>query len=179
MLRAGHAVPTHDAIQLRNWAVCSEDSVLPLEEIARRILGRTRSMADASQVSDWRRVGAEFIIVDLELAFTFLEIARTSRSTETVWRNRKNAHAAYNAVLRFLPLCLPALSAAEQQAIEDNLRKLKDCLELRGECFGLEFKFDSTCRRISARFSPPARRSPAMHIRASVFCPWRPLHRSV
>src|ERR1039457_4984117 len=26
MLMAGHAVPTHHAIQLRNWAVCSEDS---------------------------------------------------------------------------------------------------------------------------------------------------------
>jgi len=32
MLMAGHAVPTHHAIQVRNWAVCSENSVLPLEE---------------------------------------------------------------------------------------------------------------------------------------------------
>jgi hypothetical protein len=135
MLMAGDAVPTHHAIQLRNWAVCSGDSVLSLEEIARRILSRTRSMADASQVGDWRRVGAEFIIVDLELAFTFLKIARTSLVTETVWRNQKNARTAYNAVLRFLPRCLPALSAAEQQAIEDNLRKLKDRLEQLGECF--------------------------------------------
>jgi hypothetical protein len=135
MLTAGHAVPTHHAIQLRNWAASSEDSVLPLEEIARRILGRTRSMADASQGGDWRRVGAEFIIADLKLAFTFLEIARTSWVTETAWRNQKNARTAYDAVLRFLPRCLPALSAAEQQAVEDNLWKLKDRLEQLGECF--------------------------------------------
>ena len=134
MLMAGHAVPTHHAIQLRNWAVSSEDSVLPLEEIARRILGRA-GMADAPQIGDWRRGGAEFLIADLELAFTFLEIARTSWVTKTARRNQKNARTAYNAVLRFLPRCLPALSAAEGQAIENNLRKLKNRLEQLGECF--------------------------------------------
>jgi hypothetical protein len=40
MLKEGRFVPTHDALQLRNWAVRSEDAVLPLEEIARRILSR-------------------------------------------------------------------------------------------------------------------------------------------
>jgi hypothetical protein len=133
MLMAGHAVPAHHAIQLRNWAVCS--AVLPLEEIAWHILGRTGIMADAPPVVDWRRVGAEFIVADLKLAFTFLEIARTSSVTETVRRNQKNARAAYHAVLRFLPRCLPALSAAERQTIEDNLRKLKHRLEQFGECF--------------------------------------------
>jgi hypothetical protein len=133
MLMTGHAVPAHHAIQLRNWAVCS--AVLPLEEIAWHILGRTGIMADAPPVVDWRRVGAEFIVADLKLAFTFLEIARTSSVTETVRRNQKNARAAYHAVLRFLPRCLPALSAAERQTIEDNLRKLKHRLEQFGECF--------------------------------------------
>lgn len=138
MLMAGHAVPTHYAIQLRNWAVCSEDSVLPLEEIIQRILGRTGSMADGPQVGGWRRACAEFIIADLKLALTFLEIAGTSSVTETVRRNQKNARTAYDAVLRFLPRCIPALSAAERQAIEDNLRNLKNGLEQLGECF-LEF----------------------------------------
>ena len=129
-LRAGRAVPTHHATQLRNWAVCS--AVLPLEEIAWHILGRTGIMADAPPVVDWRRVGAEFIVADLKLAFTFLEIARTSSVTETVRRNQKNARAAYKAVLRFLPQCLPALSVAELQAVEDSLRKLKNRLEELG-----------------------------------------------
>lgn len=138
MLIAGHAVPTHRAIQLRNWAVCSEDSVLPLEEIARRILGRTGIRGEVQQVVDWRRVGADFIIADLELALTFLEIARTSSVNETVRRNQKNARTAYRAVLRFLPRCFPALSAAERQAIEDNLLKLKNRLEPLGECSRVE-----------------------------------------
>ena len=38
MLKEGQTVPTPDALQLRNWAVRSEDALLPLEEIARRIL---------------------------------------------------------------------------------------------------------------------------------------------
>ena len=135
MLMAGHAVPTHHAIQLRNWAVSSEDSVLPLEEIAWRILGRAGSMADAPQVGDWRRVGAEFIIADLQLAFTFLEIARTSWVTETVRRNQKNARTAYDAVLRFLPRSLSAFSAAEQKDMESKLGELKRLLEELGENF--------------------------------------------
>ena len=38
MLKEGQSVPTQDILQLRNWASTSEDAVLPLEEIARRIL---------------------------------------------------------------------------------------------------------------------------------------------
>jgi len=38
MLQNGQTVPTHDALQLRNWAVHPDDAMLPLEDIARRIL---------------------------------------------------------------------------------------------------------------------------------------------
>ena len=38
MLTHGEPVPTHDALQLRNWAVRPEDTMLSLEEIARHIL---------------------------------------------------------------------------------------------------------------------------------------------
>ena len=37
MIKAGQSVPTQDILQLRSWARTSEDSLLPLEEIARRI----------------------------------------------------------------------------------------------------------------------------------------------
>jgi hypothetical protein len=131
----------HDAIQLRNWAVRPEDSVLTLEEIARRILGRDEdpkeiagSMDDA-RAGNWRRVCAEFIMVDLELAFTFLDIARTAGVTKTGRRNQKNARTAYDAVLRYLPRCLPALSAVERQAIGNKLEELKKGLEQLGENF--------------------------------------------
>lgn len=38
MLTHGEPVPSHDALQLRNWAIHTEDAMLSLEEIARRIL---------------------------------------------------------------------------------------------------------------------------------------------
>jgi hypothetical protein len=38
MLTQGQPVPINDALQLRNWAVVPEDVILPLEEIARRIV---------------------------------------------------------------------------------------------------------------------------------------------
>ena len=40
MLAHGQHVPTHDAFQLRNWAVSPEDAMLSLEEIARHILSQ-------------------------------------------------------------------------------------------------------------------------------------------
>jgi len=131
-LAEGDFVSTHDVLQLRNWAVRPEDSFLALEEIAHRILDQDEgpeaiagSMDDAPQAGNWRRACAEFIMADLELAFTFLDIARTSGVTETGRRNRQNARSAYDAVLRFLPRSLPALSAAERQAIENKLSELK------------------------------------------------------
>jgi hypothetical protein len=35
---SGESVSTHDALQLRNWAATPEDAMLPLREIALRIL---------------------------------------------------------------------------------------------------------------------------------------------
>jgi len=40
MLKEGHSVPTQDAVQLRNWAIHPDDAVLPLDEIAHRILSQ-------------------------------------------------------------------------------------------------------------------------------------------
>jgi hypothetical protein len=133
-LAQGFVVSFNDAIQLRNWAVRPEDVLLPLVEIARGILGQ-EGKPSAENMDDAKRIGAEFIMTDLELAFTFLEIAGTSCVTATVRRNQKNARTAYDAVLRFLPRSLPALSAIERGAIEEKLRKLKNRLEQLGENF--------------------------------------------
>ena len=38
VLAKGDSVSFHDPIQLRNWAVRPEDALLPLEDIAHRIL---------------------------------------------------------------------------------------------------------------------------------------------
>jgi hypothetical protein len=92
-------------------------------------------MDNTPQTCDFRRCGAEFILTDLELAFTFLDVANTSWVAETRRRNQKNARSAHDAVLRFLPRSLPALSAAEQQTIERKLGELKNRLEQLGENF--------------------------------------------
>jgi hypothetical protein len=39
-LARGYTVPPSDALQLRNWAINSEDAMLSLEEIAYRILSQ-------------------------------------------------------------------------------------------------------------------------------------------
>ena len=46
MIKDGQPVPTHDALQLRNWAVHAEDAVLSLEEVARRILSHEENPND-------------------------------------------------------------------------------------------------------------------------------------
>jgi hypothetical protein len=84
---------------------------------------------------DVRRSGAEFIMADLDLAFTFLDIATTSRVADTTCRNQENARAAYDAVLRFLPRSIAALSVTERRGVQDKLADLKSRLQELGEEF--------------------------------------------
>jgi hypothetical protein len=48
-LRDDGPVPSLDAFQLRNWAVNAEDALLPLEEIAQRILTHEENPKAAGQ----------------------------------------------------------------------------------------------------------------------------------
>ena len=82
-----------------------------------------------------RRSGAEFIMVDVELAFTFLEVARTSTVPATAKRNQKNARTAYDSILRLLPRSIAAFSVAEQMALHRKLEELKSRLKHLGESF--------------------------------------------
>lgn len=104
-------------------------------DLGASVMGPHNSVADATQVYEWRRRGAEFIIVDLELAFTFLDVAGTSGTPETVRRNQKNARAAYNAILRFLPVSFAAFSAIERNAMKTRLAELERRLEQLAESF--------------------------------------------
>jgi hypothetical protein len=87
------------------------------------------------QEANLRRSGAEFIMVDLELAFAFLGLASTSGGTETKVRNQRNARIAYDAVLRFLPRSIAAFSGAERRDVQDKLVDLKSRLQELGEEF--------------------------------------------
>jgi hypothetical protein len=135
ILKQGHLVSPSDATELRKWAVRPEDTTLTLKEIAHGILDQSERSVDDVPAADWRRVGAEFILADLEVAFTFLDVARTSWIAQTCTRNQKNARSAYDAILRFLPRSIPAMSAIERQTMEDKLGELKNRLQQLGENF--------------------------------------------
>ena len=44
------------------------------------------------------RIGIQFLIADLTLALTFLDVAKVTRSDEVRARNRENARLAYRTV---------------------------------------------------------------------------------
>jgi hypothetical protein len=81
-------------------------------------------MADTSRVIfDANRVGARFLLTDLDLGVTFLAIAGTSKDSEIVRRNQRNALTAYNSVLKLLPRL--RLTAVEDLAIHEKLAELR------------------------------------------------------
>lgn len=79
------------------------------------------------------RAALEFLLTDLDLAMTFLDLADTSTIPETVQRNRHNARRAYDAVLHHLPKLV--LTISERQAIEKKLSVLRMRIETAGEQF--------------------------------------------
>ena len=76
-----------------------------------------------SVIAESHYAGVELQITDLTLAHTFLDRAGTSLDCETIERNRRMAHEAYDAVLHFLS---QLHATAEQQArIDARLPLLK------------------------------------------------------
>ena len=88
-------------------------------------------MADFLRSSDLNTTSIEFLLTDLDTALTFLDVAHTSGDQEIKQRNHKNARVAYDAVTRLLPKVKP--TAAQQQAIDEKLTRLKARLEAVGE----------------------------------------------
>jgi hypothetical protein len=84
-------------------------------------------------LSDLNHTGAEFLMIELDLASAFLDVADTSRLKETTCRNHKNARRAYDTVLAFLPRL--TLNEVERQFMESRLAPSKTRLEAVGERF--------------------------------------------
>ena len=89
------------------------------------VMASTRQIVDESH-----RIGVQFLIADLGVALTFLDVAETTRSEETRKRNRENARTAYNAVRRFLPRLSP--SEEERAELEAKLSTLTSRLRELG-----------------------------------------------
>jgi hypothetical protein len=79
------------------------------------------------------RLGVQFLLIDLGLALTFLNIASTSGNLETAQRNWRNARKAHDAVLHLLPRL--TTTNEEFQLIDEKLSALRLRLEAFGEIF--------------------------------------------
>jgi hypothetical protein len=89
-------------------------------------------------VEESHRIGAQFLIADLALAMTFLDVAEATRSEEVRRRNRENARTAYEAVQRFLPGLTP--TDEERAELEAGRSALKN--RLLGLGYVLDFERD-------------------------------------
>jgi hypothetical protein len=79
---------------------------------------------------DLNQSGVEFVLVDLETALTFMDIAEVSGIDETVRRNHKNAHEAYKTALKLLPDL--RLDDAQKTIVQDKLNLLQQRLKQAG-----------------------------------------------
>jgi hypothetical protein len=78
-----------------------------------------------------KRAGAAFLLTDLDVGMTFLDLATTSTNPQTRQRNRENAQKAYDAVLHFLPRVI--FTEAETKAVHEKLELLRNRLEAIGK----------------------------------------------
>ena len=69
----------------------------------------------------------QFLRTELAVGQTFAEIAERSRNPEKRNRNRDNAQAAYDAVIRFLPRA--TLDGAELDDVKRRLSHLKAAID--------------------------------------------------
>ena len=83
--------------------------------------------------SDLNQSGVSFLLTDLDLAMTFMDVADASRIEETTRRNHTNARTAYDTVVHLLEKLSP--NADQRQAIDAQLTILKTRLEAIGQQF--------------------------------------------
>jgi hypothetical protein len=73
----------------------------------------------------------EFLLVDLDIALTFMDVAETTEFRGTAQRNHKNARKAYDMVVSKLREVSP--TEAQQSALNQKLALLRVRLQDVGE----------------------------------------------
>jgi hypothetical protein len=76
------------------------------------------------------RVGVQFLLADLAIALTFLNVADATHSPESRSRNHQNAVLAYQTVVRLIRRLTP--SAEEHEELHAKLAILKSRLAAIG-----------------------------------------------
>jgi hypothetical protein len=82
---------------------------------------------------DINTLGVKFVMIDLDLAHTFMDVADTSSVQETITRNHENARTAYETIVKFLRKFTP--NALQQRTIDAKLGLLKERLLKAGQQF--------------------------------------------
>jgi len=72
------------------------------------------------------KIGSEFLMTEVDTAFTFLALAETTSSPETRERNRRNACEAYKTALRLQTKIVmePRRKSEFRQKIKDLKKRL-------------------------------------------------------
>jgi len=73
----------------------------------------------------------EFLLIDLDVALTFLDVAETTEFRNTAERNHRNARAAYNTVVSKLGEVSP--TPAQQVLLDERLSLLRTRLQAVGQ----------------------------------------------
>jgi hypothetical protein len=85
------------------------------------------------QFATTQRKSIEFLLLELDTALTFLDVAGVTSSEVTANRACQNARKGYDTVVAFLPRLNP--TAQERAAIQSKLALLKRRLEAAGQRF--------------------------------------------
>lgn len=73
----------------------------------------------------------ESLLIDLDIALTFMDVAKTTEFRNTARRNHLNARKAYDAVTSMLRDLRP--NAAQQAIFNEKLAELRSRLEAVGQ----------------------------------------------
>ena len=91
-------------------------------------IGMTMTSRQIMQES--HRVAVQFLVAELNVALTFLDVAQNTSLEETRIRNEQNARTAYFTVIRLLSKVDP--TDEELPGLQSNLARLKDRLRALG-----------------------------------------------
>ena len=120
---------------------CERDFALLESQLSGVLQGVSTKRSGLLSVQQWivdnwpdlNQSGVSFLLTDLDIAMTFMNVADASRIEETTRRNYTNARAAYDTVLRLLEKLTP--TADEREAIDAKLASLKMRLQSVGQQF--------------------------------------------
>ena len=101
-----------------------------LPPVEQRQSGLLNNVVVAGEHLSSETQAAEFLIADLDVALTFMDVAHTSGDEEIVARNYRNARKAYGTVMEFLSKL--TLMPSDRETVKRKLAVVKARLEAVG-----------------------------------------------